>query len=38
MQPLDILAVIRAPLEQYPPSVNQVALLAEVLREAASGA
>ena len=26
---LDCLAVIRAPLEQYPPSVNQVALLAE---------
>ena len=26
---LDVLAVIRAPLEQYPPSVHQVALLAE---------
>ena len=26
---LDCLAVIRAPLEQYPPSLNQVALLAE---------
>ena len=26
---LDVLTVIRAPLEQYPPSVNQVALLAE---------
>ena len=26
---LNVLAVIRAPLEQYPPSVNQVALLAE---------
>jgi hypothetical protein len=26
---LDVLSVIRAPLEQYPPSVNQVALLAE---------
>jgi len=26
---LDVLAVIRAPLEQYPPSLNQVALLAE---------
>src|SRR6185436_1907285 len=25
----DVLAVIRAPLEQYPPSVNQVALLAK---------
>ena len=29
MNLLDVLAVIRAPLEQYPPSVNQVALLAE---------
>ena len=29
MGSLDILAVIRAPLEQYPPSINQVALLAE---------
>jgi len=29
MQMLDVLAVIRAPLEQYPPSLNQVALLAE---------
>ena len=29
MQSLDVLAVIRAPLEQYPPSLNQVALLAE---------
>jgi glycosyltransferase involved in cell wall biosynthesis len=26
---LDVLAVIRAPLEQYPPSLNQVGLLAE---------
>jgi glycosyltransferase involved in cell wall biosynthesis len=26
---LDVLAVIRAPLEQYPPSLNQVALMAE---------
>jgi hypothetical protein len=26
---LDVQAVIRAPLEQYPPSVHQVALLAE---------
>ncbi len=26
---VDVLAVIRAPLEQYPPSVHQVALLAE---------
>ena len=29
MQSLDVLAVIRTPLEQYPPSLNQVALLAE---------
>lgn len=29
MGSLDILAVIRAPLEQYPPSINQVALLSE---------
>ncbi len=29
MQLLDVLAVIRTPLEQYPPSLNQVALLAE---------
>lgn len=29
MERLDVLAVIRAPLEQYPPSTNQVALLAE---------
>lgn len=26
---IDVLAVIRAPLEQYPPSLNQVALLAQ---------
>ena len=29
LQPLDVVAVIRAPLEQYPPSFNQVALIAE---------
>ena len=29
MDSLDVLAVLRAPLEQYPPTLNQVALLAE---------
>ena len=28
-EPVDVLAVIRAPLEQYPPSLNQVEILAE---------
>lgn len=28
-EPVDVLAVIRAPLENYPPSLNQVALLSE---------